>query len=432
MEKLDLLQEITLSGPYIKKMTIREFLSYMDLNWSYKYGKQCNIVYNNKNNTYSLDTNNRFEVNLGNDCFKLVLPKIVMDNYKLGNYNALTYEIKKLIDKKIGRRSKKYEFIGHFIDNPFYLNIIENVFKRNSSSITNQSYDKKIIDNYLKKSYLRLYYLMEKEVMLEYLEQSRKESFKKKYLFTNFWYNYKHSLIFELISESISVALIFSMVFLLLSFIPIIFKINLVLATIFLVIPSLTIFTTTLISRGFMKMEIDECIEELKLNIEKTKLLGEIKDMELRECNWNRFDKKKTRTNNFILDTLLKIFENIQKLKENDKINQTKLLELKERAKIVYEKYKMEKEKIEKEVLDVNVILSELNESNEKTLKFYILREIKKIEDEIKELERSLLSKETTDVQCQRFEKVMTAMSLDNTTDKVIGGSRRPRTLNNN
>ena len=61
MEKLDLLQEITLSGPYIKKMTIGEFLSYMDLNWSYKYGKQCNIVYNNKYNTYSLDTNNRFD-----------------------------------------------------------------------------------------------------------------------------------------------------------------------------------------------------------------------------------------------------------------------------------------------------------------------------------------------------------------------------------
>ena len=68
-----------------------------------------------------------------------------------------------------------------------------------------------------------------------------------------------------------------------------------------------------------------------------------------------------------------------------------------------------------------------MNESNEKTLKFYILREIKKIEDEIKELERSLLSKETTNVQCQRFEKVMTAMSLDNTTDKVIGGERITR-----
>ena len=93
---------------------------------------------------------------------------------------------------------------------------------------------------------------------------------------------------------------------------------------------------------------------------------------------------------------------------------------------------KEKKDKIENEVLDVDVILNELNESNEKTLKFYILREIKKIEEELKELERSLLSKETTDVQCQRFEKVMTAMSLDNTTDKVIGGSRRPRTLNNN
>lgn len=427
MEKLDLSLEITLSGPYIQKMTIGEFLSYMDKNWSYKYGKQCNIVYNNENNTYSLDTNSRFEVRLGNDCFKLVLPKVVMDNYKLGNYNALTYEIKKLIDKKTGRRSKKYEFIGHFIDNPVYLSIIENVFKRNSSSITNQSYDKKIIDNYLKKSNLRLYYLLEKEVMLEYLEQSRKETFKMKYLFTNFWYNYKHSLIFELISE----ALIFPLVFLLLSFIPIIFKINLVLATIFLVIPSLTIFTTTLISRGFMKMEIDECIEELKLNIEKTKLLGEIKDMELRECNWNRFDKKKTKTNNFILDTLLKIFENIQKLKENDKINQTKLLELKERAKIVYEKYKMEKEKIEKEVLDVDVILNELNESNEKTLKFYILREIKEIEEGLKELERSLWPKETTDVQCQRFEGIMVANFEDNGEDKVIGGERHPRTLNN-
>lgn len=428
MEKLDLLQEITLSGPYIEKMTIGEFLSYMDLNWSYKYGKQCNIVYNNKYNTYSLDTNNRFEVNLGNDCFKLVLPKIVMDNYKLGNYNALTYEIKKLIDKKTGRRKTKYEFIGHFIDNPVYLSIIENVLKRNSSTITNQSYDKKTIDNYLKKSNLRLYYLLEKEVMLEYLEQSRQETLKKKYLFTNFLYNYKHSLIFELIRE----APIFLLLLLFLSFIPIIFKITLVLATIFLVIPGLTIFTTTLFSRNFMKMEIDECIEELKLDIEKTKLLSEINDMELRECNWNRFDKKNIKTNNFILDTLLKIFENIQKLKENDKINQTKLLELKERAKIVYEKYKEKKDKIEKEVLDVDVILNELNESNEKTLKFYILREIKKIEEELKELERSLLPKETPDVQCQRFEKAMTEMIGDTSENKVIGGNRHSRTLNNN
>lgn len=423
MEKLDLLQEITLSGPYIEKMTIGEFLSYMDVNWSYEYGKQCNIVYNNKYNTYSLDTNNRFEVNLGNDSFMLVLPKIVMDNYKLGNYNALTYEIKKLIDKKTGRRSKKYEFIGHFIKNPVYLNIIENVVKWKSSIITNPLYDKEIIENYLKQSNLRLYYLRDKEVLLEYLEQSRQETFKKKYLFTNFWYNYKHSLIFELISE----APIFSLLLLFLSFIPIIFKINLVLATIFLVIPGLTIFTTTLFSRNFMKMEIDECIEKLKLDIEKTKLLGEINNMELRECNWNRFYKKNTKTNNFVLDTLLKIFENIQKLKENENINQTKLLELKERTKKLYEKYKEKRDKIENEVLDVDVILNELNESNEKTLKFYILREIKKIEDEIKELERSLLSKETTNVQCQRFEKVMTAMSLDNTTDKVIGGERITR-----
>ena len=80
--------------------------------------------------------------------------------------------------------------------------------------------------------------------------------------------------------------------------------------------------------------------------------------MELRECNWKRFYKKNTKTNNFILDTLIKIFENIQKLKKNDKINQTKLLELKERAKLVYEKYKMQKEKIEKEVLDVDLILN--------------------------------------------------------------------------
>ena len=270
--------------------------------------------------------------------------------------------------------------------------------------------------------------MRDKEVLLEYLEQSRQETFKKKYLFTNFWYNYKHSLIFELIRE----APIFLLLLLFLSFIPIIFKINLVLATIFLVIPGLTIFTTTLFSRNFMKMEIDECIEELKLNIEKTKLLSEIKDMQLRECNWNRFYKKNTKTKNFILDTLLKIFENIQKLKENDKINQTKLLELKERAKLVYEKYKEKMDKIEEEVLDVDVILNELNESNEKTLKFYILREIKKIEEELKELEKSLLPKETPDVQCQRFEKVTIEMTGDTSENKVIGGNRHPRSLNNN
>lgn len=432
MEKLDLSLEITLRGPYIKKMSIGEFLSYMDKNWSYKYGKQCNIVYNNKYNTFSLDTNNKFEVRLGDDCFELDLPKIVMDNYKLGNYNELTYEIKKLIDKKTKKRSSRYEFIGKFIENPFYLKVIENVIKDKSSVISNRLYDNEIMLEYLEQSDLRYACLRDKEIMLEYLEQSKQETFKKKYLFTNFWYNCKHSLIFELISELISEVPIFPLVFLLLSFIPIMFKINLVLATTFLVIPSLTIFTTTLLSRNFMKLEIDDCIKVLKLDIKKIKLLGEIKDMKLRECNWNRFDKKNTKTNNFILDTLLKLFERIQKLKQNDKINAVELSRLKERTKKVYEKYKERKDEIEEQVLDVNVILSELNESNEVTLKFYILREIKEIEDGLKELEKSLLPKETPDVQCQRFEKVMTEMAGDTSENKVIGGNRHPRTLNNN
>jgi hypothetical protein len=70
----------------------------MDKNWGCGYS----VVYD--------DELNIFKVMVPNDDFyELVLDEIVMENYKIGNYNEFTYKLKKLIDKKTKETKTKYE-----------------------------------------------------------------------------------------------------------------------------------------------------------------------------------------------------------------------------------------------------------------------------------------------------------------------------------
>ena len=70
--------------------TALSFLKFMDKNWGCGYS----VIYDDELNMFKVMEPN-------GDFYKLVLDEIVMENYKIGNYNEFTYKLKKLIDVRL-------------------------------------------------------------------------------------------------------------------------------------------------------------------------------------------------------------------------------------------------------------------------------------------------------------------------------------------
>ena len=140
MKELYLTSYNTIAGDNFEEISVDKFFKIMNKN----LGTNCNLTYTKYNNKFSVVFNGLL--------YDLVLDKIVMDNYALGNYNEFTYKLKKLIDKTEGKKPNDYEFVGAFINDEESLAIIKDAKKGIFPNINS------------------------KRVFLEYLKQSKKKS----------------------------------------------------------------------------------------------------------------------------------------------------------------------------------------------------------------------------------------------------------------
>lgn len=127
-------------GDDFKEISLDAFLK----NISDNLGKDCKIDYLSFNNSFSVVY---YGVN-----YDLIMDKIVMENFKMGNYNEATIKIKRLLDK-IDESIISEDFVrGAFVESEEELEIIKAVkegkVKDNDSKKVYLDYLKKIRDNY--------------------------------------------------------------------------------------------------------------------------------------------------------------------------------------------------------------------------------------------------------------------------------------------
>lgn len=369
--------------------TAVSFLKFMDKNWGCGYS----IIYDAELNMFKVMEPN-------GDFYKLDLDEIVMENYKIGNYNEFTYKLKKLIDKKTGRRSKKYELIGQFIDDKKMLEIVVNARK----GIFNSDNDKKIY--------------------LDYLENSKRKSMSIKHFFSNLLDNYKY--IVTKLFKNTDLPYLPTLTFILFfgitnTFIQIIL---LFILTCFLT-TSIFNFTKTLQARNKIKKALNHAIKELELYIEKNELIDDLGKMNLNEGK-KELVNEIAKTGDSILDELLDLSRRIARVKKNNNIDDSEISELEAEIKNISKEYMDGKIEIEMQGLEEEI---QLGEKSEFVLQSDIIKKIATIELRLTKLEEVSSNIYEFDGKCQEFESAM-ADILDGSEVKDDGSYKRTRKRN--
>ena len=369
--------------------TTLSFLKFMDKNWGCGYS----IIYDDELNMFKVMEPN-------GDFYKLVLDEIVMENYKIGNYNEFTYKLKKLIDKKTKETKTKYELIGQFIDDKDILEIVVNAKK----GIFNSDNDKKIY--------------------LDYLENSKRKSMNVKHFFSNLLENYKY-IVTKLFKNTDS------------SYLPILFYIlffgiinNLIQIILLFILTcflttSIFNFIKTLQARNKIKKSLNHAIKELKLDIEKNKMIDDSAKLNLNQGKKelvNEFSK----TGDSILDELLDLSKRIVRVKKNDNIDDSEISELEAEIKNISKEYMDGKIEIEMQGLEEEI---QLGEKSEFTLQSDIIKKIATIELRLTKLEEVSANIYEFDGKCQEFESAMSDI-LDGSEVKENGSYKRIRKCN--
>ena len=374
--------------------TALSFLKSMDKNWGCGYS----IIYDDELNMFKVMEPN-------GDFYKLDLDEIVMENYKIGNYNEFTYKLKKLIDKKTGRRSKKYELIGQFIDDKKTLEIVKDAKK----GIFNSDNDKKIY--------------------LEYLENSKRKSMSMKHFFSNLLDNYKYIVtkLFKNTDSSYLPSLIFILYLgIINSFIHGgVLVILLFILTCFLT-TSFFNFKKTLQARNKIKKSLNHAINELELDIEKNKLIDDSAKLQLNEGKKelvNEFAK----TGDYILDELLEFSKRIARVKKNDNIDDSEISRLEAEIKNISKEYMDGKIEIVMQGLEEEI---QLGGKSEFSLQSDIIKKIATIELRLTKLEEVSSNIYEFDGKCQEFESAMTDILDGDIVPENDGSYKRTRKRN--
>lgn len=372
--------------------TALSFLKFMDKNWGCGYS----IIYDDELNMFKVMEPN-------GDFYKLDLDEIVMENYKIGNYNEFTYKLKKLIDKKTKETKTKYELIGQFIDDKDILEIVVNAKK----GIFNSYIDKKIY--------------------LDYLENSKRKSMNVKHFFSNLLDNYKY-LLNKLFNNSLnfySFSLI-SFLGIVNSFIHgVVLTILLFTLTCFFVITNFN-FRKTLKGRNDIKKYFNRAIKELKIDIEKNKLIDDSAKLQLNEGK-KELVSENAKTGDFILDELLDLSRRIARVKKNDNIDDSEISRLEAEIKKISREYMDGKIEVEMQGLDDEI---RLGEKSEFALQSDVIKKIASIELRVRKLEEISTNIYKFDGKCQEFESAMTDILDGSEVEKNTGSYERIRKRN--
>lgn len=371
-----------------KWISTNQFFELMDKNWGCGYS----VIYD--------DELNIFKVMFSQEFYELDLEEIVMNNYKLGNYNEFTYKLKKLIDKKTKKTKTKYELIGQFIDDKDILEIVVNAKK----GIFNSDNDNKIY--------------------LEYLENSKRKSMNMKHFFSNLLDNYKY-IVTKLFKNTDS------------SYLPILFYIlffgiinNLIQIILLFILTcflttSIFNFTKTLQARNDIKKYFNHAIKELKIDIEKNKLIDDSAKLQLNEGK-KELVSENSKTGDSILDELLDLSKRIAIVKKNDNIDDSEISELETEIKNISKEYMDGKIEIEMQGLEEEI---QLGEKSEFDLQSDIITKIATIELRLRKFEEVSANIYEFDGKCQEFESAMTDI-LDGSEVKNAGSYKRIRKCN--
>lgn len=371
-----------------KWISTNQFFELMDKNWGCGYS----VIYD--------DELNIFKVMFSQEFYELDLEEIVMNNYKLGNYNEFTYKLKKLIDKKTKKTKTKYELIGQFIDDKDILEIVVNARK----GIFNSDNDKKIY--------------------LDYLENSKRKSMSIKHFFSNLLDNYKY-IVTKLFKNTDSPYLPTLTFILFFGIINTIIQIILLFILICFLTTSIFNFTKTLQARNKIKKELNHAIKKLELDIEKNELIDDLGNLNLNEEK-KELVNENAKTGDSILDELLDLSRRIAGVKKNNNIDDSEISELEAEIKNISKEYMDGKIEIEMQGLEEEI---QLGEKSEFVLQSDIIKKIATIELKLTKLEEVSANIYKFEGKCQKFENTMTDI-LDGSKVKEDGSYKRTRKRN--
>lgn len=377
MKELYLTSYNTIAGDNFEEISVDKFFKIMNKN----LGTNCNLTYTKYNN--------KFLVVFNGLLYDLVLDKIVMDNYALGNYNDFTLKLKKLIDKTEGKKPNDYEFVGAFIDDEESLAIIKDAKKGIFPNINS------------------------KRVFLEYLKQSKKNSSGLKNIFNNlfsdikdiynhYWKKVEWPVIFEAFSSKPAVILgILNLKFAIPLF-------GLIIGGCF--IANSYFLLQKNISRFKAKRITNQNIKCLELEIKK----DELKLIENKRENEEKVEK--------IDDSILKEIANL--FIRLEKINSSEKTKIKEDLLKIRTDYIEGRKKIQENELDDCFTLGENNIFG---LKQEMLERTTEVDFKLHQLEDISAENRDFDEECQILESIMNNSSTSSGADRVIGGDRSPR-----
>lgn len=376
MKELYLTSYNTIAGDNFEEISVDKFFKIMNKN----LGTNCNLTYTKYNNKFSVVFNGLL--------YDLVLDKIVMDNYALGNYNEFTYKLKKLIDKIEGKKPNDYVFIGAFIDDEESLAIIKDAKKGIFSDINS------------------------KRLFLDYLKQSKKNSSGLKNIFNNlfsdikdiynyYWKKVELSFILGVFSSIPSILIIIDLEFAL-------FILSVILGGCF--IANSYFLLQKNISRFKAKRITNQNIKCLELEIKK----DELKLIENKRENEEKVEK--------IDDSILKEIANL--FIRLEKINSSEKTKIKEDLLKIRTDYIEGRKKIQENELDDCFTLGENNIFG---LKQEMLERTTEVDFKLHQLEDISAENRDFDEECQILESIMNNSSTSSGADRVIGGDRSPR-----
>lgn len=387
-------------GDDFKEISLDAFLK----NISDNLGKDCKIDYLSFNNSFSVVY---YGVN-----YDLIMDKIVMENFKMGNYNEATWKIKRLLDK-IDESIISEDFVrGAFVESEEELEIIKAVkegkLKDNDSKKVYLDYLKKIRDNYKGfNSFFRDF--------INTLSINRNAV--NKHIFNNVW---PVSCFGDPLPTFIGVSLVAVVFAFFLTFVALLSK-NMLLLLLsllpyasYLEFPILNLYYATKksISRYNNKRLLDKNIVKLEqeLGQERIKLIDEPREEE-------------TQIKDPVFSAILKLLLELKEIKIDNKY------EIVRELKDIVNEYKERLGSVKKQYLVDGLHL--FNDS-ELTLQSEMFGRINRIKSIIDSRKQIVLEEEKIDTESQIVIDEMEGLSqllkneintCSNTGDKVIGGS---------
>lgn len=377
MKELYLTSYNTITGDNFEEISVDKFFKIMNKNLDVN----CNLIYTKYNN--------KFSVVFNGENYDLVLDKIVMDNYALGNYNKFTLKLKKLIDKIEGKKTGDYEFIGAFIEDEERLAIIKDAKKGIFSDINS------------------------KRVFLEYLKQSKKNSRGLKNIFNTlfndikeiynyYWKKVEWPVILGVFSSMPRILVIVSLKFVIPLF-------GLIIGGCF--IANSYFLLQKNISRFKTKRITNQNIKRLESEIKK----DELKLIENKRANEEKIEK----IDDPILKEIAHLFIRLEKINSPDK------MKIREELLRIRTEYIERRKAIQKQELDDSLTLGKDNIFG---LKQDMLGKTTEIDIKLRQLEDVSAKNRDFDEECQILDSIMKSSPSSFEEVKIIGGNRPPRT----